>query len=316
MSIVSQRVLGSMLLASACVATGCGPIEPPPPRPRQGGVSSFDITDGPEGRRGSVIVDGKLMTAGPLPPDEFWAAVGLTGSPLPQLQCRLPELDVEGMPARPIEGYPARPREGGTGETGGEHAPGEGGLPPDYFPADNEKYPGSQGGGCGTFATLQCLDILDKVSRPITRERWKEVHDGIGENASGGSNGPGRAEYYLRLGYCVKTKTLVQADNDLAEIARLKGEGCDCTVSMIGPRFGHVEVITGVVTRGGQTCLKTNSWGSPAEVCGHDKDHGNAFSHSQDVTGGNFDPGGNWPAGRTSAYWQCICRQGTPGTGC
>lgn len=286
--------LGPLLLSLLAIGT-LGAHCPCPPTAV--GVTDFGSTQDKTGMSGYAIVNGVLRTTGPVPADRFWPAVGMPADPNPPVTCVLPE-SVGGLPGRPEEGEGLPP---------GGYRPGEGRLPEDY--PDPEKYPGSTGGGCGTFATLQCNDILDGQNTPITPDGWNKAHSGIGESAAGGSTPQGRADYYVKKGYCVDT--IIMGPGGIAKIKQKKAKGCDCAIYMHGPTSGHVEVITGTTIKDGKECLTTNSWGRIATVCGADKNNGDDFSHSEDRPGGNFAGGSpHWPPGQTRVYWQCACKPG------
>ncbi len=243
-----------------------------------------------QGARGTAVESGQKREASAGSLGDLWGKLGLTGPSSPPLPCVLPD-SIPDVRA-PLE-----------------TPPGKGTLPRPW--PDDRNYPGSAGGGCGTFAALMCSDILDGQSRPVTPERWRRAHEGIGESPQGGSNQEKADEYHRKqIDGCSRSERLKPGDIDV--INRLKARHCDCKIAMIGPNSGHIEVITGVTTNAaGQKCLETNSWGKTALVCGNDQANGDQFSHSEDKPGGNFGTNSpHWPAGQTRARWSCVCPRG------
>ncbi|TNE97244.1 MAG: hypothetical protein EP326_11805 [Deltaproteobacteria bacterium] len=196
---------------------------------------------------------------------------------------------------------------------------------PNYTSAGRNAFPagvdgswnGSSGGGCGTWATMMCNRILGKTNSGTapSRNEWNDVAGGIGQNTSGGSTISGRAKYYEGAGYCSSFEIFEGTTASYKKMAKHIKDGCDLKLSFWKKNpngtltNGHVEVVTGVnFTRRGVGSATTNSWGKPATVSGGNN---GGFSHSEDRVGGNFNPGGNWPANSTVVAMEYVCKCST-----
>src|SRR5712692_676555 len=151
-----KSALPVVLVATFLLGAHC------PPRKSDGSLQQLAYVVDDRGARGTAVVDGEKREASASSVEQLFAELRLPGEPDPEVPCVA--LEAAGEAQAPTE------------------FPGSGGVPSPW--PDEAKYPGSSRGGCGTFAALLCDDILDGQRRPITPERWRRVHAGIGESAT------------------------------------------------------------------------------------------------------------------------------------
>ncbi|MCR9204387.1 MAG: hypothetical protein NXH75_07415 [Halobacteriovoraceae bacterium] len=172
---------------------------------------------------------------------------------------------------------------------------------------------GSGSGGCGTWATMMCNRILGKTKakKAPSKKEWNRVARGINQDSSGGSFVSDRANYYENAGYCSSHEDFAGDTASYKKMSDLIQKGCDLKLAFWKRNGngtwsnGHVEVVTGVsISQRGVGSATTNSWGKTGIIRGGQSGR---FSHSEDRRGGNFNPGGNWPANSTDVTMEYVC---------